>query len=67
MLGKTDKTIEPQNPNLQPRTSVALEKSPLRWAWLVIKEWLRETAGVGSLAVCKASGHALKQESEFKY
>lgn len=66
MLGKAERTIEAQNPNLQSCTGVPLVKSPLCWLWLVIKEWLRETAGMGSFAVCEASGHALKQESEFK-
>lgn len=67
MLGKACKTIQAQNHNLQPHTGVTSVRLPLRSAWLAIKEWLRETAGVEWLEVCKASGHALKQESEFKY
>lgn len=66
MLGKATRAIQAQNHNLQPRTGVSSVRLPLRWAWLAIKECLREMAGVGSLARCKASGHTLKQESEFK-
>lgn len=64
---KAARAIQAQNHNLQPCTSVTSVRLPPRWAWLAIKQCLQERAGMGSLVWCKALGHALKQESEFKH
>lgn len=45
---EADNTSQAQNRNLQAHTGVTLVRLPLRGAWLAIKEWLREPAGVGS-------------------
>lgn len=47
---EADNASRAQNHNLQPHTGVTWVRLrlPLRGAWLAIKEWLREPAGVGS-------------------
>lgn len=45
---EADNTSQAQNHNLQPHTGVTLVRLALCGAWLAIKEWLREPAGVRS-------------------
>lgn len=45
---EADNTSQAQNRDLRAHTGVTLVRLPLRGAWLAIKEWLREPAGVGS-------------------
>lgn len=64
---EADNTSQAQNHNLQAHSGVTLVRLPLCGAWLAIKEWLRELAGVGwDRWRCARHGAALKQDSGFR-